>query len=128
VALWNSILQTRRRRLEILSGGELERTRKEREGEGVPHNTASKTKAVISTVQAATPPSTGLSSWITISSDVMLSVESTALSLVCVGVREGPEGVQVLSSNCSSEVWVIEVAIMRKSSSTEENETIRSSC
>lgn len=58
---------------------------------------ASKTKAVISTVQAATPPSTGLSSWITVSSEAKLLVESTAISLVCVGLREGPDRVQLLS-------------------------------
>ena len=69
---------------------------------------------MIRTVQAATPPSTGFSSWITRSSAGPLS-GVTEFSVVCVGLREGPDGAQLLSSNCSTEVWVVIVAIWVKS-------------
>ena len=43
-----------------------------------------------------------------------MSVDSTTLSLVWVGLREGPDGVQVLNSNCSTEVWIVDVAMETK--------------
>jgi hypothetical protein len=70
----------------------------------IPHKTASKTNAVIKTVHAATPPSTGFSSWITISSNTMLLGETAGSSLVSVWPRVGPDGIQLLSSKCSTEV------------------------
>ncbi len=70
----------------------------------VPHKTASKTNAVTKTVHAATPPSTGLSSWITFSSNVMLLGVIVGTSLVSVRLRDRPDGAQLLSSKCSTEV------------------------
>jgi hypothetical protein len=70
----------------------------------IPHKTASKTNAVIKTVHAATPPSTGFSSWITVSSNVMLLGEIAGASLVSVWLRDVPDRAQLLSSKCSTEV------------------------
>jgi hypothetical protein len=86
----------------------------EQRGE-VPHKTASKTNAVIKTVHAATPPSTGFSSWITVSSNVVSLGVIAGASLVSVWLRDGPDGTQLLSSKCSTEVWIVDVAIVTKS-------------
>ena len=59
----------------------------------IPHKTASKTNAVTKTVHAATPPSTGFNSWITVSSKVMLLGGTMGPSLVSVWLRDGPVGV-----------------------------------